>query len=123
MPSWKAMLRVDRRGTRLIVTDFLGHDLVKAKLPIQSSHPRGLLTLLEGLALYSGSLLCVATYVVENVDPIAVWGPFGDGLYPMDSALVRFDFVEPTCRRRYKRLKGMGDFRDVRQLRLIGEGQ
>jgi hypothetical protein len=120
MQPWKVMLRVDKRGTRLIVTDALGHDLVKAVLPLQSDHPRALVTMLEGLALYSGSRLCVATSVVAKAAPMAMWGPLGEGSYPIDSALVRFEFVEPT--RSHRRLKGMGSFRDVRQLRLIGEG-
>jgi hypothetical protein len=117
MTAYNAMLSVDRRGTRLLVTDAFGHDLVKARLPLYSEHPRALLTLLEGLALYAGAGLCVATSVAAEVEGGPWCGPFGDRLYPLDSALVRFELVQSNAPRR--RLRGMGRFHDVRQLRLL----
>jgi hypothetical protein len=115
------MLRVDKRGTRLLVTDSLGHDLVKARLPLHSDHPRALLTLLEGLALYAGARLCVATFVSAELKAMPWCDLFAEGFYPLDSALVRFEFVEVADRRR--QLRGMGRFHEVRQLRLVGVTQ
>lgn len=120
MPPFNAMLSVDKRGARLLVTDAFGHDIVKARLPLPSDHPRALLTLLEGLALYAGNRLCVATSVAADADPMRSCGPLGQGLYPLDSALVRFEFIELAPRPR--RLRGMGSFHDVRQLRLFSVG-
>jgi len=116
MTAYNAMLSVDRRGSRLLVTNAYGHDLLKARLPLYSEHPRALLTLLEGVALYAGAALCVATSVAADVKAGPWCGPLGDGLYPLDSALVRFELVEGNAPRR--RLRGMGRFHDVRQLRL-----
>jgi hypothetical protein len=116
MTAYSAMLSVDKRGSRVLVTDTYGHDLLKARLPLYSEHPRALLTLLEGVALYAGAALCVATSVAADVKAGPWCGPLGDGLYPLDSALVRFELVEGNVPRR--RLRGMGRFHDVRQLRL-----
>jgi hypothetical protein len=68
MTAYNAMLSVDRRGSRLLVTDAFGHDLVKARLPLYSEHPRALLTLLEGLALYAG-----AAYL--SLTMARIWSP------------------------------------------------
>ena len=44
---------------------------------------------------------------------------WGDDLWPTESPLVHFDFALPAPRAR-RRLRGVGDFRDVRrQLRLV----
>lgn len=113
MPSLNTRLRVDKIGTRLLVTDWFGHDLVKARLPVHSEHPRALLTLLEGLALYYGNRLYVAVSVAADVTKMPFDGELGEGLYPLDSALVRFEFIQLAARPR--RLRGMGRFHDLRR--------
>ena len=115
MSPWDALLKIDSRGVRLLLTDSLGHDLLKARLPFRSDHPRALLTLLEGAALYSGSVLSVATCVADGADPSPVSGLLGDRFLPIDSALVRFAFAQ--TRSRQSRLRGLGVFRDVRAIR------
>lgn len=42
MPPWEARLRIDRLGARLLISDELGHDLLKARLPLSPDHPRAL---------------------------------------------------------------------------------
>ncbi len=114
MATWKSQLRVDEEGVRLLLSDRLGHDLLKARLPFRSQHPRGLLTLLEGAALYSGDRLDVATSVARSAVRDSIEDLFGNPLTPIDSALVRFDFVTRAARGR--RLHGLGSFREVRSL-------
>jgi hypothetical protein len=64
------MPSVDRRGSRLLVTDALGHDLVKARLPLPTGYPRALLALLEGLAPYFGAVLCTVTSAATDIKQI-----------------------------------------------------
>lgn len=47
MRDWRAMLQVGRSSALLLVTDETS-DVLKARLPLSPSHPRALLTLLEG---------------------------------------------------------------------------
>jgi hypothetical protein len=117
MPTWNAMLNVNSASTRLLITDCFGHDLLKARLPIHSDHPRALLTLLEGAAMYSGRRICVATSVAADQKTLPWCDPLGEGIYALDSALVRFEFIELAVRPR--RLKGMGSFREMRRLSVV----
>lgn len=114
MPPWEARLRIDRLGARLLISDELGHDLLKARLPLSPDHPRALLTLLEGVALYGGSTLSVVTSVAASAARSPGSALLGEGLWPVDSALVRFHFW--TAERRGRQLRGVGDFRDVRAI-------
>lgn len=116
MSTWDARLRIDRWAAKLLVSDDSGHDLLKARLPLSPDHPRALLTLLEGLALYGGSVLSVATTVAGRVDRSTGPDLLGDGPWPADSTLVRFAFAEDEAPRP-RRLRGLGDFRDVRRIR------
>ena len=54
MPLWPTTLRITREEVKVLVTSREGDDLLKARLPIRSHHPRALCTLLEGVALWSG---------------------------------------------------------------------
>lgn len=117
MQPLNAILRVDSSGARILVTDGYGHDLVKARLPLHSEHPRAILTLLEGLALYCGHRLYVAVSVAADVTKMPWSDPLGEQLYPLDSALVRFELIELATRPR--RLRGMGRFHKLRRLRLL----
>jgi hypothetical protein len=88
-------------------------DLLKARLPGRPPHPRALLTLLEGLALWSGHPMCTVISAACDAAPTPDSILFGDELWPGESPLVRFEVAIPGCR---KRLPGLGDFRAVRQL-------
>jgi hypothetical protein len=101
MTSWTTQIRVTRETIRLRVWDATGNDLVRAALPRSPHHPRAVLTLLEGLALWAGEVLCVATSVDSSAGPSPdVW----DG-WPFASVLVRFEFPPPLGRRHRLRLK------------------
>ena len=112
MHRWDARLRLDREGARLLVTDSLGHDRLKARLPLRPEHPRALLTLLEGVALYSGERIVAALSADDAAARSFASGVRGDEFMPIDSALVRWTFVELS--RSGRRLRGLGDFRDLR---------
>lgn len=116
MALWSTTLRIDK-DMRLLVRSPRGDDLIKARLPIHSAHPRALLTMLEGIALYSGEPICAAISATAQGDWLGA-EPWGEDLWPGESQLVQFDFVPAPGARR--RLRGVGDFRDVRQqLRLF----
>ena len=111
MHEWNSTLRATQKGLLLLVTSKAG-DLVKARLPLSPSHPRALLTLLEGLALWRGQALRVAVSAGGCSVDWAGSGLFGDELYPAESPLVQFHVVHPASR---ERLPGVGDFRQLRR--------
>jgi hypothetical protein len=116
---WPTTLRVSETELKLLVTSPEGDDLIKARLPIRPRHPRALLTLLEGVALWSGEPLYVAISAGAHRDAWVGSEHWPDELWPTESALVQFDFAIPPPRVR-RALRGVGDFRDVRrQLRLV----
>jgi len=117
MSGWKAAVRLTAGESKVLVTSETGDDLLKAALPSWSNHPRALLTLLEGVALWQGTPLCVAISVADGVDASHVSDLCGDRIWPQESALVRVFFAAPTRRKR-RRLRGVGDFR---QLRLVAD--
>jgi hypothetical protein len=112
MRDWKTVLRVTRREALLLVTSESG-DLVKARLPLAPQHPRALITLLEGLALWDGAALHVAVSVSESSTEWVGSGLFGDELLPAQSQLVQFHIDHRGSRAR--RLRGVADFRPLRR--------
>jgi hypothetical protein len=111
MRDWKPALRVSRDQVLLLVTSETG-DVLKARMPMPPRHPRALLTLLEGLSLWSGQPLAVAVSAANRLD-WAGSGLFGDDLIPAESQLVRFQIGHHGSR--VPRLRGVGDFRSVRR--------
>ncbi|MEZ4224710.1 MAG: hypothetical protein R3B13_27410 [Polyangiaceae bacterium] len=107
-----SQLQVSNSEMRLLVACPEQGDVLKARLPLQPAHPRALLTLLEGIALWSGSRLCVVIAVEPNCPSWLDSGLFGDELWPGESQLVRYEVV---ARARPKRLQGVGDFRGLRK--------
>ncbi len=118
MAQWPTTLRIGE-DLKLLVTSPQGDDLIKARLPVRPPHPRALLTLLEGVALFSGEPLYAVISAGEDRDDWLGSEQWGEDLWPTESPLVRFDFAIPPPHRRHT-LRGVGDFRDVRrQLRLV----
>jgi hypothetical protein len=117
MTGWRATVEVQPRQVKVLVTDSEG-DVLRARLRRPPCHPRALLTLLEGIALWSGARLSVALRVAPEADEGWIGEPDGSWLWPEDSALVRFAFVEP---RKLSRLRGLGSFREL--LRGHGAGR
>ena len=117
--TWSVVLSFGARGVKLLVQDE-GDDVLKAQLPGNVGHPRALLTVLEGLALWSGSRVCAAAYVDEPGAGCFDRVFFGSGPAGPESPLVEFDVQAPRQGRRPRRLSGVGDFR---QLRLLEGGR
>ena len=111
--SWHCTLRVTRHEAKLLVTHSRG-DLLKARLDTTPCHPRAMLTLLEGLSLWSGEPLRVALSADDDCRGSPGSMLFGDELWPAESPLVRFEFAHHDRPRR--RLHGLGDFRGVRRV-------
>ena len=89
--------------------------MLKAYLPPEMKHPRALVTLLEGLALWAGRPQVAAAYVEEGAQGCYERVFYGDRPVEPDAVLVNFEVHDSASRGR--RLRGMGDFR---QLRLLG---
>ena len=106
METWETTLWVRPSAVKLRVRTPDGHDLLKAHLPGYPGHPRALLTVLEGLALWCGMPLCVAISADVPVNHSLGLGPFTDigELWPESSALVQFHFVGPV--RHGRRIRG-----------------
>jgi hypothetical protein len=109
MTGWRATVEVQPRQVKVLVTDWRG-DVLRARLGRPACHPRALLTLLEGIALWSGARLSVALRVAPEADEGWIGEPDGSWLWPEDSALVQFRFAESH---RLSRLRGLGSFRDL----------
>ncbi len=110
--AWTGALRVTARQASLLIEDEQSGDVMKARLPISPAHPRALLTLLEGVALWRGQPMHIALSAAELSAPWLGSGLFGDELWPGESPLVRFSVAVPGAR---KRLAGLGDFRALRR--------
>jgi hypothetical protein len=118
MAIWSTTLRIDKE-LKLLVTSPEGDDLIKARLPLRPSHPRALLTMLEGIALFSGEPLYAAISAGRHRADWLELQRWDDELWPAESALVHFQFALPPSRAR-RHLRGVGDFREVRRhLRLV----
>ena len=111
---WIAMLRPTAQELRILVRRRGMGDLMLARLPARAAHPRAVLTLLEGLALFRGrpmrAVICVAD---SSPTPYDLGLLFGDELWPGESPLVQFEV--DLHGRRGDRLRGLGDFRALRK--------
>lgn len=114
MALWPTRLRIGDKELKLLVTSPQGDELLKARLPLRPPHPRALLTLLEGVALWSGEPVLAVISAGAHRDDWLDSDEWGDELWPFESPLVQFDFATPPCRAR-RTLNGVGDFRDVRR--------
>ncbi len=114
MATWKTMVRVTPEAVRVLVGTQEGDDILKAHLTGYPGHPRALLTVLEGLALWSGEPLCAVISADVPVSHSLGLGSFTDDpeRWPEPSPLVHFVFVVAAAGRR--RIAGMGDFSKLR---------
>ena len=74
--------------------------IVQAHFPGHPDHPRALLTMLEGLALWQGTTLDVAISADAPVCDSLGLGVFGGERWPADSALVHFGWCSEADQRR-----------------------
>jgi hypothetical protein len=114
-----AILKTSPRSTRVLVR--LGpDDVLKAILPPPSAtpHRRALPTLFEAIALWHQA----PVHVVISAAEVAAWCQHG----LVDDLWESVDGVHYTVEVRYpdqgrrRRIEGLGDFRDLRQLELGG---
>jgi hypothetical protein len=112
MALWPTMLRIGGKELKLLVTSPAGDDLLKARLPVRPPHPRALLTLLEGVALWSGEPVLAVISAGAHRDAWLDSDEWGDDPWPTESPLVHFDYATPPSRTRRTLV---GDFRDVRR--------
>ena len=114
MNMWKTTVQATPGSLHLLMTDPEHNEVLKAVLPPIPAHPRALLTLLEGLALWIGHPLTAAVFAPPRAEMRCVEALFGDGLVPIESALVRFELF--TAPRKPRKLRGISDFRATRVL-------
>jgi len=111
-------LAAEPERTRLLVTSS-GQDLVKAVLgPARQAHRRAAATLLEGLALWQQTRLSVVLSADDQdgcCDALGLCDALGFG----ESNLHYDVSVVVGARHRHRKLRGLGDFGDLR--RLSGE--
>ena len=119
METWKTTLHLGPTAVQVLLTDEDHNEVLKARLPLRPLHPRAVLTLMEGLALWAGHPITVALGAADRSEPIFARWLFGPDGWPSDSALVRFSFLAVPPRRR-RTLAGVGDFRELRRLHRDG---
>lgn len=118
MTAWPTTLRLEK-DIRLLVRSPDGDDLIKARLPLRPRHPRALLTMLEGVALFGASPLCVVISAGNGGASEIALEQWCDELWPAESPLVQFELAVPPRRAR-GRIDGAGSARAARrQLRLV----
>lgn len=115
-PTWKVNLRFTRRQTQLLVTD-AGDDILKARLSDEPCHPRALVTLAEGLAMWHGTPLSIAAYADNDAHEQCERIFYGGACLPPSSPLVTFELLHRSASR--KRLCGLGSFRQLRLLEQL----
>jgi hypothetical protein len=90
--SWNTSLDITPEVIELLVTE-RGKEVMCGQFSAPPIHPRALLFILEGLALWSGKRLCVVIYADKPVHPSLGLGRAGDE-WPNDNPLVEYMFVE-----------------------------
>lgn len=108
---WTVVLRCTASEAKLLVTQ-AGDDLLKARLGCRPGHPRALVTLLEGLALWRGTAICVVVCVDDDAADCFERVFYGDELVGPQSPLVYFEHRHRN--KQPRRLTGLGDFRQLR---------
>jgi hypothetical protein len=125
MDSYRLLLSPSSKWTKVLLTH--GPDeLLKALLPPPSQvrHERAAMTLIEGLSLWLDTTLPVALCVGAR-DAGFCLGLTDEMGVGVQSVFYRVEVTEPedVRRRRGIRIPGIGDFRDLRHLRLWCAGR
>ena len=95
--GWHASVEVQPKTIWVWVSENTGRDVLRAALPREPGHYRALLTLFEGLALWSGAPLTVvigADHPVGDSLGLGRWGR--DEIWPEESPLVTLLFRQPA---------------------------
>lgn len=109
------------RATRVIAMQGASETLLKARLRHDPAHPRALATLLEAVALWQGSQVRAA--LAADDEETACASCLCRNAFPDAGAspLYTVDWVPAAGRKRRRPtdIRGMGDYRDLRQLLLF----
>jgi hypothetical protein len=116
---WNTTMQLGPNAVRVLITDENRNEILKARLPLQSIHPRAVTSLMEGLALWAGHPLTVARSAAERSGRTYAEWLFGAGRWPESSRLVNYDVIEDHRGRR-RTIPGVGDFRQLRRLHRDG---
>jgi hypothetical protein len=95
--AWQMSLIVKQGLIELLVTE-QGKEVLYAQFSTLPIHPRALLFILEGLALWIGTRLCVVIYADGPVHPSLGLGHAGDRRFA-DSPLLEFVLIGDTIDR------------------------
>ncbi len=116
--TWTATLQIGHDTLKVVVSAPDGEVVLRAEFGDHPHHPNALLTLLDGVALWRGTPLCVVICVEHVVRPsLGVGGWDNPERWPSESALVSFRFVD--FRHRPRRLDDASD----RRVRHRGDRQ
>jgi hypothetical protein len=120
MDPYTLVLKTSAEETRVLLRQG-PDDLLRAILPGTSrlTGPKAALTFLEGLSLWLGQRL----RVVLSADALDAWSLLGltDGLGVGASSLFfTVEVLDPPVRRRGYRIRGIGDFAELRRICLPG---
>lgn len=120
MDSMTATISSEWTQTRVLLASPT-RDVLKAVLPpLSDAHPQAAITLLEGLALWHQRRLSVVLSVGEQESSCfaqSLCDALGHG-----ASQLHFDVaIVPHRRPATRRISGVGDFRDLRQLCLWGQ--
>lgn len=121
MDSITVVLAPEMCRTRMLALD-PQKDMLKAVLPpLSGAHPRAAATVLEGLSLWTQQRLSVVLVVDEEAHSSCDTSALCDALGYGESSLhfeVGVAARQGRRRRRRRLIEGVGDFRDLRPLRL-----
>lgn len=112
-------------GVRSRILLMAGTDeVLRAVLPPhrQVRHPQAALSFLEALALWLDQRLRVVVSAAD-VDATSLFGLTDDLGSPGRGVYYEVEVAEPKPRRRGRKLAGVGEFRDLRQLSLLSGGR
>jgi hypothetical protein len=123
MSEYTVTMSLSTARSRILVTSG-ADELMRAVLPPprQVRHDRAALSLLEALALWLDRCPRVVVFA-DEADATYSFGLTDEIGNPQRSVYYTVEVVERPVRRRGKRIAGVGDFRDLRQLSLVHGGR
>lgn len=117
MSIWAA-IHPKSTETRVLVTRGVQQTLLKARLATSPSHPRALPALLEAVALWQGQRVCAAL-VADAAAEASGTNLFADTFDVVaPTPLFQLQVVDGRRPPGRREVRGLGDFRDLRQLLL-----
>lgn len=119
MKPYTLIVSTEQSRLRLLLLDETD-EIMKADLPPANfaRHPRAMTTMFEGLSLCLGAKLRVVLSA-DALDTPYCLELVGDLGAVIPSVFFEVEIVPPRARRPGRRIKGIGQFRDLKQLHLL----